>query len=111
MNYKFKIFEVRGEDKLMVASGESSNRMDLESDCKHYAAQYSQDGPIDIWRNYDDDEITLEEIDYYLSIANGCKATIEEKEKLILDFIEGKVIKGKDIDISNKIQGELNPSD
>ena len=52
MEYKFKIYEIHGKEKLMVASGEGNNKEEVEREAQHYAMQYAQDYKIRIWRNY-----------------------------------------------------------
>ena len=52
MKYKFKIYEIHGKEELMVASGEGNNKEEIEREANHYAAQYSQDYKVRIWRSY-----------------------------------------------------------
>lgn len=52
MKYKFKIYELHGEEKLLVASGEGNNKEAIEMEANHYALQYAQDYPIKIWKNF-----------------------------------------------------------
>jgi len=54
--YKFKLFEVKDGKKLEVASGSGRDIQDIERELNHYYMMYSQDGPVEIWRNYDEEE-------------------------------------------------------
>lgn len=51
MEYKFKIYEIRGKNKLEVGSGKDKEA--IEREAQHYAMQYSQDGPVEIWRSWE----------------------------------------------------------
>lgn len=42
--YEFTVLEMPGE--LCVASGTSADLQDCESEARHYAMQYMEDGPI-----------------------------------------------------------------
>jgi len=57
--FKFKVFEVRGDDKLEVASGSGISKEMVERECKHYAMMYGQDGPVAVWRNYEEEDIEV----------------------------------------------------
>ena len=53
MKYKFKIFEIHEEGKLLqVVSGESNNKEEAIKELNHYAVQYAQDYPIKIKKNW-----------------------------------------------------------
>lgn len=53
MKYKFKVYEIHKEGKLLqVASGESNNKKDAEKEMYHYATIYAQDYPIKIKKNW-----------------------------------------------------------
>jgi len=53
MKYKFEIYEIHKEGDLMVASGEGNNLVEIEKECYHYAMQYSQDYPINIFKSWE----------------------------------------------------------
>ena len=56
MKYKFEIFEIHEEGKLLrVAEGESNSKEEAEKEMNHYAFQYAQDYPIKIKKNWKED--------------------------------------------------------
>jgi len=42
MDYKWKISEVRGDEKLEVASGGGVDKEAVEKECKHYSMMYKK---------------------------------------------------------------------
>ena len=53
MKYKFKIFEIHKDGKLLqVVQGESNNKKEAIKELNQYAVQYAQDYPIKIEKNW-----------------------------------------------------------
>jgi hypothetical protein len=47
--YGFEVYEVRGDDRLQVAAGFGPDAQSMREEANHYAAQYAQDGPVEVF--------------------------------------------------------------